>query len=214
MNKIKHISFDLDGTLIESKILMKEAWDHATKKISISCDFANYQTYVGLPFLKIMEVLGLENYGKQLEEIYFEYTSRFSSKIELIDGAADALDLCTSLGFSTSIITSKNRSNSEEVVRKFNLKTDYLICGNDYDTGKPNTAPWQALTREIIVKPEEILYIGDMIFDLQFAQNYGAKFIHFSNKSANLLPISLVQNYISIQYWSQLKNFISNGQEA
>ena len=51
MDKLKHISFDLDGTLIESKKLMNEAWDYATKKLSIHCDFANYESYIGLPFL-------------------------------------------------------------------------------------------------------------------------------------------------------------------
>jgi phosphoglycolate phosphatase-like HAD superfamily hydrolase len=208
MDKLKHISFDLDGTIIESKELMKEAWNYATKKLSISCDFANYESYIGLPFLNIMKVLGLEKYGKELEEIYFSYTSRFSSKIMLINGAADALDLCKSLGYSTSIITSKNRVNSEEIIGRLNLHYDYLICGNDYSKGKPSTAPWQALNKDIMVQPQEILYIGDMIFDLQFAQNYGAHFVHFSNNGSNLLPSTLVQNFTSIERWSQLKSLI------
>ena len=34
---IKHIAFDLDGTLIDSEHLMKYSWDKTTKELNINC---------------------------------------------------------------------------------------------------------------------------------------------------------------------------------
>jgi histidinol phosphatase-like enzyme len=54
-----------------------------------------------------------------------------------------------------------------------------------------------------------MLYIGDMIFDLQFAQNLGSHFLHFNNKGENSLPKNLVNDVNSISSLIEIKKIIS-----
>ena len=54
-----------------------------------------------------------------------------------------------------------------------------------------------------------MLYVGDMIFDLQFAQNLGAHFIHFTNEGENFLPKTLVNKVRSISKLMEIKKITS-----
>ena len=45
MSKIKHISFDLDGTLIDSLPIMKVAWESSMVALSLNCGFSECKIY-------------------------------------------------------------------------------------------------------------------------------------------------------------------------
>ena len=191
MRHIKHVSFDLDGTLINSFPVMKKAWEHATAELSIKCGFSNYKNYVGLPFPKIMEQLGLEAYERDLSDLYFATTKALRHEVSMIDGASDLLSALKSRGYSVSIITSKPRMNAELVVEQMGFEYDLLVCGDDYIRGKPDPIAGRDIFKNFDVKPAEVLYVGDMIFDFQFALNSGMDFVFFGDHGQNRLPSNL-----------------------
>ena len=55
-----HISFDLDGTLINSIPLMKLSWENVNKKLNLGIGWENYKKNIGLPFSKICKNLSIE----------------------------------------------------------------------------------------------------------------------------------------------------------
>ena len=82
MPKINHISFDLDGTLIDSLPLMRESWTHATKKIGVDTPWIQFRENIGLQFEKICANLGLENVSNELADEYFGFNRENLHKIK------------------------------------------------------------------------------------------------------------------------------------
>ena len=208
MSSIKHVSFDLDGTLINSFSTMKIAWEAATAKLHINCGFAEYRRYVGLPFPKIMEMLGLSNYLTELNELYFAGTRRLYDQIPVIEGANALIDECKARGLGTSIITSKPRRNSELILEKMGFEVDRLMCGDDYSKGKPDPMAGQILCEEMGLSPSEVLYVGDAIFDFQFALNTGMQFVLFTDGGANRLPSNMLNPVASVPELSQVAGML------
>ena len=205
---IRHVSFDLDGTLINSFATMKVAWEIAMSELHINCGFAEYRRYVGLPFPKILALLGLSNFEIELTEIYFANTRRLYDQIPLIDGADDILKWCRAQGLGTSIITSKPRQNSELILEKMGFEVDRLVCGDDLSRGKPDPMAGKLLCEAFDLTPQQVLYIGDAIFDFQFALNTGMDFLLFDNHGDNRLPSNMLNPVKNVAHLSDIKTYI------
>lgn len=188
---VRHVSFDLDGTLIDSFDVMRESWDAATRELGIRCGFERYRNYVGLPFDRILDNLGLSDMRVELASLYFAGTRARQDRITVVEGAAEILDKVRQRGFGSSVITSKPRANAEPLLRDLGLAVDLLICADDVARGKPDPMSAHLLCSRFDLAPAEVLYVGDMVFDLQFAINGGLQFLMFTNQGRNRLPANL-----------------------
>lgn len=209
MTQVKHVSFDLDGTLINSFATMEIAWKAATEELHINCGFAEYRRYVGLPFPKILEMLGLTNYLTELNDLYFAGTRRLYDQIPVIDGANALLKACRDRGLGTSIITSKPRRNAEMIVEKLGFATDRLICGDDYSKGKPDPMAAHILCEEFDLAPQDVLYVGDAVFDFQFALNAGMQFVMFTDHGANRLPGNMLNPVAMVETLGEIEALLA-----
>lgn len=208
MTAIRHVSFDLDGTLVDSFGVMRQSWDEATQKLGITCGFESYRRYVGLPFDKILATIGLTSYHDELAELYFEGTRTRQDKIRKIDGTDDVLRSCRQRGLGVSIITSKPSSNAAPLLEELNIDVDKLICADEVAKGKPDPQSALLLCAETKLLPEEILYVGDMVFDLQFALNAGMQFLLFENEGRNLMPTNLLNGVDRVPTLSGLADIL------
>lgn len=195
MTAIRHVSFDLDGTLVDSFDAMRQSWEEATRKLGITCGFESYRRYVGLPFETILANIGLASYRNELAELYFDGTRKRQAMIRKIDGADELMQHCRQRGLGVSVITSKPRSNAAPLLEELNIEVDKLICADDVAKGKPDPQSALLLCAESKLLPEEILYVGDMVFDLQFALNAGMRYILFENEGRNRLPENLLNRF-------------------
>ena len=208
MKKIKHISFDLDGTLINSIPVMEQAWKETMVELGLAVGFINYRKYIGLKFDDIMKKLGLENMKNEISLLYFKKTAKLVDQIKLIEGVAETMDWLKKKDITTSIITSKPRKNAESIIKIHNIKVDLLICGDDFSKGKPNPEGGLVIIEKFNLDPLDIFYVGDMIYDLQFAQNLGVNFIHFCIEGENLLPKNLSNKIKTTSRFQEIKKII------
>lgn len=207
MSKIKHISFDLDGTLIDSLPIMKVAWESSMVALSLNCGFSEYKKHVGLPFPTILELLDLSSYEKDLSKLYFTYTKRMTGDVKTFYGAHDVFNWASKIGISTSIITSKPRENAEFLCDKLNIPADFMVCGDDHRSGKPNAFVADAVLENFDVIPSEVLYVGDMAVDFQFALNTGMRFVFFDGNGINRLPNNIVNEIDTISCLTELMSY-------
>ena len=205
MLKVNHISFDLDGTLINSFPVMRQAWSETMFELGLAVGFEEYKKYIGLPFSSIIEKFGMGKIENEIKTLYFHKTKKYSSQIDTVHGATDILEWCKKNEITTSIITSKPRVNTQAIVAKKKLNVDFIISGDDLKFGKPFIEPGIKVLEKFDINVENMLYVGDTIFDLQFSQNLGIHFIHFTNEGENLLPKTLVNNVMSISKLMEIK---------
>ena len=209
MLKVKHISFDLDGTLIDSFPVMKQAWSETMFELGLAVGFDNYKKYIGLPFKDILEKLNLIRMENEIKTLYFHNTKKRLKQINLINDANKILNWCKKAKISTSIITSKPRANAEIIISNNHLDVDWVVCGDDNKKGKPFPDPGLQILENFTINADQILYVGDMIFDLQFAQNLGAHFIHFNNQKENYFPKNLANNIYTISKLIEIKKLVT-----
>lgn len=209
MHAIKHISFDLDGTLVDSFENMRIAWEGAMQELGASCTFLEFRKYVGLPFPVILEHLKLSQLEKELTEIYFSKTRELAPQIKLYPGSHEIIEWAKSIGLSTSIITSKPRHNSELICDRLGLNVDLIICGDDFDHGKPHPSTATPILNKLNLLPSEVVYVGDMLIDFQFSLNVGMPFILVNNKDTAKFPSNLVNKISSIHSLIEIRALIN-----
>lgn len=206
---VKHVSFDLDGTLIDSEELMRFSWTKSTRHLGINCDFENYKQYIGLPFQKIMNRLGLDKMSTELSRLYFESNSANLDLIRLNGEIVNLLDFLMDNEIGFSLITSKPRKNTLEIINYFKLPFQFIVCGDDVKRGKPFSDSFELLLSKYKIKNDEVVYVGDVLSDLLFSINSKVKYIHYTGGFEKNFNDFLVADYLKIDKLSDLKLLVS-----
>ena len=210
--RYQHVAFDLDGTLLDSENVMMLAWERTVLELGITNNFSEYKKYIGLPFKKIMDSMGLSNVGGVVEKLYFENTSLLADKVVPFEGAFSFIDSLRALEIKFSIITSKPRKNTEKLLSRFPITPDCLICSGDDNVGKPNSEPMQHVRRELSLREDErILYFGDMLSDIVFSINSGVDYCHCNFGIYGQLSKMLLPGYKSIDNWREAEKILIEG---
>ena len=198
MKNIIHISFDLDGTLIDSIPLMKRSWENASKKLNIDIQWSEYKKNIGLPFDKICENLKIKDKSKELKEIYFNYNKDNLELIKPMRGLKQCIAWIEKNNIEWSIITSKPSITAYGVCNYFSLSPNYLITSDMLPRGKPSKCPSDHLKYLLKNEYRKFYYVGDTLIDFIFAINSSFSYIEFINLDAeiefNSINTSLIIN--------------------
>lgn len=181
--KIKHISFDLDGVIIDSLQLMEHSWNAVQKQFDIDVSFLEYKKHIGLPFFNILKNLGLpESLHDGVYDVYNRESSCNLDRVNLFDFVEISIIKARESGRKISLVTSKNRERTKEILEFFNISYlfDTIITPDDIKTGrgKPNPDPLLLACIKLGVNPSETVYIGDMDADRLSARRAGIRFIY------------------------------------
>ncbi len=121
--------FDLDGVIFDSRKNMESAWNKTSRKFKLKVSFNSYFQKIGMPFLKILESLGID----QNPKIFKFYREASFSKINLIKPYKDVLKMFKFFekeNIKFSIVTSKDYARSKFLLKKFKIKPTTIHCPN------------------------------------------------------------------------------------
>ena len=200
-----HISFDLDGTMINSLPLMKLSWENANSRLKLGIGFEVYRKNIGLSFSQICKNLSLERLELEIYDLYFKFNQENIDKIKTINGLKECIEWMSVSNIDWSIITSKPKITTMPILELFDLNPKVLITADDVENGKPYIDSSQLLTSQLSDKINKIYYVGDTTIDHLFAVNSGFEFIEFNQLSENKY---ILNKRLVISNLAEIKNII------
>jgi HAD superfamily hydrolase (TIGR01549 family) len=179
-NKINHVCFDLDGTLVDSKNTILESTKAALNILQIKhyIPEVTFNNMIGMHFVDIFKELKIDNVDfEQFISIYKALYFDFIDSSNLYQEVKEALKYLKEKQIKVSLLTTKGQEQAERIIDHFKLRYsfDYLMGRRDGLAHKPSPEPLLYICNELQVKPAETLMMGDTELDIQCGKNADAK---------------------------------------
>ena len=173
--------FDLDGTLIDSKLDLALAVNAAREDAGKGpLEHELIYSYVGngAPTL-IRRALGPgasdDQAERSLQFFYEYYQKHMLDNTCLYPGVQSALDELLDAGKRMAVLTNKPIRFSRLLIEKLGLGGHFLRTygGNSFETKKPDPYGLNLLMAELATPPQRSIMVGDSAIDVETARNAG-----------------------------------------
>lgn len=206
--------FDLDGTLVDSKLDLAHAVNATRRHMGRDeLDFERVYSYVGngAPVL-IRRALGAEASEAEVQEAleYFleYYRDHKLDYTTLYPGVKESLDRLLAAGKRMAVLTNKPVNISRAIVDGLGVGRHFfrVYGGNSFDFKKPHPMGALALMQEANVPPDLTMMVGDSAVDLETARNAnihccGVTYGFQPESLANPAPDLLVDRFSDFADW-------------
>ena len=175
---LKLLVFDLDGTLIDSSRTIYESTTAAFRELNLGIELKreDLDARIGAHFEDIFRELNI-NVG-DFELFLKTFLSHYMSFISYSSVYPSVIETLEALkgDYKMAVLTTKAQKQAERVIAAFDLTKyfDFIMGRRDGIPVKPDPAPYRYLCKELGVKPEESIMVGDTEFDVQCGHNVGA----------------------------------------
>lgn len=178
---MKLLIFDLDGTLIDSKLDLAHAVNATRAHMGMpALEHERVYSYVGngAPVL-IRRALGEEATELQVEEaleFFLEYYREHPLDFtRLYPGVRESLERLGQAGKQMAVLTNKPVRISRAILDGLGVQDFFfrIYGGNSFEFKKPHPVGVEALMRETGVGRDATLMVGDSSVDVETARNAG-----------------------------------------
>ena len=214
-NSIKHVCFDLDGTLIDSFNTIYKSTVQAMRELKINSPVPEKEFYsrIGLHFIDIFRdleipVIDFEEFITIYKKHYFE----FIDDSKPFTGTEESLAFLNSEGIHISLLTTKGQDQADKIIDHFGFRKyfSFVMGRRDNIANKPSAEPLIFICNNLKVSPKATLMVGDTELDIQCGKNAGSK---TCAAAYGYRPASILKNEnpdFIINKIHELKNLLNN----
>ncbi len=177
---IKHVCFDLDGTLVRSAKTIYKTTTETLNQLGINYTLPEdkFNQMIGQHFKDIFEYFSInvpdfEYYIKTYKKNYF----LFVDYSDLYEGIRETLEILKSNSIKISLLTTKAQDQAEKILTHFNLDDffDVTMGRRDGIPHKPAPEPLILICDDLKIPVSETLMVGDTELDILCGKNAGSK---------------------------------------
>ena len=178
--KYRHIIFDVDGTIADTEYaVLKSLQDVVRIRLGREMSFEELRFVKGIPGWEAFRQLGFAE--KDFAQVMREWESgmrAMNDRITIFSGAAELVDALAASGCYLGIATSKTRDQYIKDFERFDVSARFAVSVTceDTDDPKPGAGPLLEYMKRTGAKPQEMLYIGDAVYDAMTAKAAGVDF--------------------------------------
>ena len=165
---IAAVVFDMDGLLIDSETLYRDALLAAAAEIGKPLPVSIFHTLIGAPITQNREtLLGFFGADYDVEALFVAASHRFHEEVDyeniLKAGVTELLDRLEALGLPRAIATSSPHDAVQRHLGPSGLTARFqaIIARGDYPRGKPAPDPFLAAAAALGVDPRACLALED-----------------------------------------------------
>lgn len=178
MNKIKHICFDLDGTLIDSYQTIFKTTVKTLRHLNVKEPLMEIEFHkrIGHHFLHIFKDLNIPVVDiEEFIDIYKGYYFDFIDDSLIYPGVLDVLKELHKKKIKVSLLTTKAQDQADKIIDHFELRKYFaLVTGRRKDLPiKPSPEPLHFICNELRIEENNTLMTGDSELDINCGKNAG-----------------------------------------
>ena len=172
--RVNVVVFDLDGVLVDSFGVMRQAFDLAYAEVvgDGEAPFAEYNRHLGRYFPDIMRIMGLP---LEMEAPFVRESYRLAHQVRVFAGAREVVSALRDSGFGLAVATGKSGPRARSLLEQLDLLRlfDHVI-GSD-EVARPKPAPDIVLHAMSLLgaAPDEVIMVGDAVTDIESARDAG-----------------------------------------
>ncbi|MFF7649483.1 HAD-IA family hydrolase [Streptomyces sp. NPDC007983] len=171
---ITSVVFDLDGVLVNSFAVMREAFTLAYAEVVGEGEppFEEYNRHLGRYFPDIMRIMGLP---LEMEAPFVRESYRLAHRVEMFDGVPELLSELRDRGLGLAVATGKSGPRARSLLEGLGILPLFdIVLGSD-EVARPKPAPDIVLkAMEVLgARPERTVMVGDAVTDLASARGAG-----------------------------------------
>lgn len=211
MKKKIGILFDLDGTILDTEILILKSFEHVFKKYKPGYTLSREEL---LSFLGPSLKASFERYFDvtMTEELIAYYRSFNHTKhleyVTIYPTVEETLETLKNEGYPLAIVTTKSSEAAKIGLTLFGIEKyfDVVVAVDDVKNTKPNPEGlYQAMTK---LEVEEAIMIGDNVTDIQAGKNAGTYTIAVKWGSKGYQEMAALQPDLLIDQMSEILDYI------
>jgi pyrophosphatase PpaX len=175
---LRAVLFDLDGTLIDSIDHIVACWQH-TVRACLGREMAREEILptLGRALTECFEEIA-PGRSEEMRSAYRAYqVQTHDTMITLFPGTRETLERLKGEGLELGVVTSKGLPVATEGLDLFDLLPffDTLVTYEDTTLHKPHPDPLLAACERLGVEPDQALYVGDAVVDIQAGKAAGTQ---------------------------------------
>jgi len=170
--------FDWDGTIVNSLPLIYRSNVTVLGELGITLDRTWFREQYSPDWRRSYEALGVpEREWDRLAERWTEEMQR--GRPRALPWARPALRRLRRRGVRLGLVTASTRGVVEPGLQRLNLEGVFDAClyADDVRNGKPHPEALFRALDELAVSPDDAVYVGDTLTDLEMARAAGAPFV-------------------------------------
>lgn len=213
MVMINTICFDLDGTLVDSEMVILKSFDHVFSEYlpKNRMELLEYRQFMG-PTLK-ETYLRYTNDSELIQEMIQSFVDYYKTIelgiIKLFPTVQNTLEELAKHHYNICLITNKFTSSAMPSITYLNIKQYFndFVTLDRQEKPKPSGFPIELAARDYRVSLDNILMVGDNSVDMLSAKDAGVKSILVNWNSWFKETLKLKPDYV-IQKMSDLLDII------